>query len=41
MMWKDMIEPKRPQIAIEYGAETMQFPSRIIKARIQAHAHNV
>jgi hypothetical protein len=40
-MWKNMIEPDRPQMTIKYGAEKMQFACRITKARIQTHTNNI
>jgi hypothetical protein len=40
-MWKNMVEPDRPQISIKYGAEKMRFACRITKARRQTHAHNI
>jgi hypothetical protein len=40
-MWKNIVEPDRPQMPIKYDAEKMRFPSRITKARIQKHPHNI
>jgi len=31
----------RPQLAIQYGTENMQFSYRITKARIQTHTQNI
>jgi hypothetical protein len=34
-----MVEPDRPQVKIEDGAETMRFACRITKATVQTHTH--
>jgi hypothetical protein len=32
-----VVQPARPQMTVEYGAERMRFACRTIKARIQTH----
>jgi len=34
-MWKNMVQPERPQMAIEYGTERMRLACRMTRARIQ------
>jgi hypothetical protein len=38
-MWKNKVEPNRPQMTIKYGAEKKRFACRINKARTQTHTH--
>jgi len=40
-MWKNIAKPDMPQMAAQYDSETMRFPCRITKERIQTHTHNV
>ena len=40
-MRKDMVKPDRPQMKIKYGAEKVRFASRMTKARIHPHTHNI
>jgi len=37
IMWENLVEPDRPQMTIQYGAEEMQFACQIIKATILKH----
>jgi hypothetical protein len=37
IMWKNMVQPDRPQMAICYGAEKMRFACRITKTIIDRH----
>ena len=36
MMWKN-VQPDRPQMAIQYGAEKMRIACRIAKSRTRTH----
>jgi len=40
-MWKNMVQPDRPQMTIKYGAEKMQSACQMTKARIQTHNDNI
>jgi hypothetical protein len=40
-MWKNFVEPDRPQITIKYVVEKMRFACRITKARIQTDTHTL
>ena len=33
-----MVQPHRPQLTIQYGAEKLRFACRITKARTQTHS---
>jgi hypothetical protein len=41
ILWKNMVEPGRPQMTVQYGAEKMGFACRITKAQKQIHTHNI
>jgi len=39
IMWKNVIEPDRPQMTIHIDAEKMRFAFRITKARTDTHSY--
>jgi hypothetical protein len=40
IMWKSVIEPYKPQIAIKYGTSNMRFAGRLTKAKY-THIYNI
>jgi hypothetical protein len=41
IMRKDIVEPDRPQMTIEYGAEKKQFSCRLTKPRIEMQTRSI
>jgi hypothetical protein len=41
IMWKNMVQTDRPQVAIQHGAEKMWFVCRINKTKIHTHTLSI
>jgi hypothetical protein len=41
IMWKNIVEPDRPQMTISHGAEKMRVSCQIAKARMHTHTHTI
>ena len=41
VMWKNMVEPERPQMIIQYGKERCDLHAGLTTTRIQTHTHNM
>jgi hypothetical protein len=40
-MWKNTVQPDRPQMTLQYRAEKMQFACRVTRVRMQTCAQNI
>jgi len=41
IMWNYSVEPKKPQITVQYGAGNMRLFCRITKAKMQTRTQNI